>query len=310
MSLRRDKLLSLSTVLLALAGGVALGGGPLQDGATPPSAGRADAAALTRARAETTALEQARTFDDAYLRATAPRVLGDRLDGRTVAIVTLPGADPARVAELIELVGVAGGAVTVQAHLRPALLDVGNRQLVAELARQTQEAARTPVETPSGTEGYQLAGRLLGHALLDHEDAGAVGDRTGEGILAGLTTAGLVRTPESFTRRGSVVLLAAGAPRGSADARQGAASIVASLADGLDASGDGAVLVGPSTAGAADGVVGALRRTPVRKDVSTVDALDSLAGAVVAVRALAAEADGNTGHYGDADAPDGVIPPS
>jgi hypothetical protein len=310
VSLRRDKVLSLSTVLLALAGGVALGGGPLQDGAASPSVERADASALSRSRAEATSLDQTRRFDDAYLRATAPRVLGDRLEGRTVTVVTLPGADPARVADLTELVGAAGGAVTVQAQVRPALLDVGNRQLVAELARQTQEAARTPVRTPRSAEGYELTGRLLGHALVDRENAGSAGDRTGEGILAGFATARLVTTTESVTRRGSLVLVVAGEPRGSADAREGAGSIVASLVDGLDASGDGAVLAGPSAAAASDGVVGALRRTPVRKQVSTVDALDSLAGAVVAVRALAAEADGTTGHYGGADAPEGVLPRS
>ncbi len=43
---------------------------------------------------------------------------------------------------------------------------------------------------------------------------------------------------------------------------------------------------------------------------STVDAVDSQAGAVVGVRALVAEADGRTGHWGGAEAPDGVLPPS
>jgi hypothetical protein len=148
----------------------------------------------------------------------------------------------------------------------------------------------------------------LGHALVDDEDAGAAADRTGEGILAGLTTARLVRTPEPVTRRGSLALVVAGEPRGSADDRQGAGSIVASLVQGLDASGDGAVLAAPSAA--ADGVVAALQATPARQDVSTVDALDSRAGAVVAVRALAAEARGRTGHFGGADAPDGLLPRS
>ncbi len=310
MSLRRDRLVSLSTVLLALAGGVALGGGPLQDSDGAPSDAQVDARALARSQAEARRLQQARTFDDAYLRASAPRVLGDRLEGRTVAVVTLPGADRERVAELTELVGVAGGVVTVQAQVRPGLLDVGNRQLVAELARQTQEAARTPVRTPRGAEGYALTGRLLGHALADPQDAGAMADRTGEGVLAGLTTAGLVTTAEPVSRRGSLVLVVAGEPRGSADERTGAGSIVVSLLEGLDASGDGAVLAGPSTAAAPDGVVGALRTTDAAEEVSSVDAVDSLAGAVVAVRALAEEARGRSGHYGGADAPDGVMPRS
>jgi hypothetical protein len=309
MSVRRERLVSLSTVLLALAAGVVLGAGPLQADAGGPSA-EVDRASLQRGRAEVASLRRARAFDDAYLRATAPQVLGDRLRGRAVALVTLPGADPRRAAELAEMVGAAGGAVTVEARVRPALLDLGNRQLVAELARQTQGAARTTVRTPRGTEGYELTGRLLGHALLDVEDTGAAADRTGEGILAGLTTAGLVTTREPVTRRGSVALVLAGPPRGTADARRGAGSIIAALLTGFDASGDGSVLAGPSSAARPDGIVGALRADPARKRISTVGGVDSVAGAVVAVRTLAAEARGRTGHYGDAEAPDGVLPGS
>ena len=262
-----DRAVSLATVLLALAGGVALGGGPLQgDRSTSASDGR-DGTAPEQTQAEVRSQEHATAFDDAYVRATAPRVLRDGLEGRTVAVVTLPGVDPDRVTAVRELVGVAGGAVTVEARVRGAFLDLGNRQLVAELARQTQDAARTPVGVPAGSEGYELAARLLGHALLDDRDAGAPADATGEGVLAGFTTARLLTLDEPVTRRASAVVLVAGAPTGTTDQRRGAATIVATLAEGLDASGDGAVLAGPAAAGAADGVIGVLRSTPVRRTV-------------------------------------------
>ena len=308
MTLGRDRFVSLATVMLALAGGVVLGGGPLQGDDTETSTGN-DARTSSEPRSAGASRQQVRTFDEAYLRATAPALLGDRLEGRTVAVVTLPGADPEQVAAVRELVGVAGGAVTAEARVRPELLDVANRQLVAELARQTQETAGERVRAPDGVEGYELTGRLLGHALVDGEDGGAATDATGENILAGLTTARLLSTAEPVSRRGSLVLVVAGPPNGSADQRQGAGSIIAALTEGLEGSGDGVVLAGPAAAGAADGVVAAVRATRAREDVSTVDALDSPAGAVVAVRALAAEADGVTGHYG-AKAPDGVLPPS
>ena len=303
----RDRIVSLATVLLALAGGVALGGGPLQGGERSTRGG-ADAAASTLDRSEGVA-DQARAFDDAYVRSTAPAVLGRRLEGRTVTVVTLPGADPGRVAELSELVGVAGGAVTVQAQVHPALLDVGNRQLVAELARQMHGAARAPVRAPTAARGYDVMGRLIGHALTDRQNSGAPGDRTGESILAGLETAQLLTTTEPVRRRGSLVLVVAGAPDGSEDQRQGAASIVTSLAAGLDASSDGAVLADPATVSPPEGFVGVLRAAPAGEDVSTVDGVRSVAGAVVAVRALAEQARGSVGHYG-AQAPDGVLPRS
>ena len=307
MTSRRDRAVSLATVALALAGGVALGGGPLQgeDGTTAARAGD-DASGADASQVPD--VEHERAFDDAYVAATAAQVLDGGLDGRTVTLVTLPGADPDRIAEIGELVGAAGGAVTVRAEVLPAFLDVGNRQLVAELATQTQAARRTSVDGPAGTEGYELAARLLGRALVDPADAGAPVDRGGESILAGFTTAGLVVTSEPVARRGSVVLLVAGAPTGTSDDRQGAATIVEDLAAGLDVSGDGAVVAGPAAAGEADGVVGALRTGPARRDVSTVDALDTLAGGVVAVRTLAEEARGRTGHHGSSTAPDGLLP--
>lgn len=308
MSPGRDRAVSVATVLLALAGGVVLGGGPLQGDEDSGTSHPAATGASSTPTAELQTLQRARAYDDAYVRATAPRVIGHGLHGRSVTVVTLPGADPDRVAELSELVTTASGAVTTRAAVDPTLLDVGNRQLVAELARQTQDAARPPVDVPRGTEGYDLAGRLLGHALLTHQDAGAPLDRTGDSVLAGFTTAGLLTTDEPVTRRGSLVLLVAGPPTGTPDQRQGAAAIVASLARGLDASGDGAVLAGPSASGAADGVIGALRATRGRRDTSTVDALESLAGGVAAVRALADQARGRTGDYGSDAAPDGLLP--
>ena len=92
-----------------------------------------------------------------------------------------------------------------------------------------------------------------------------------------------MRTAEPVTRRGSLVLVVAGEPRGSADDRQGAGSIVASLWQALDASSDG-VVVAARRLGAADGVVGALRADAGRaRTVSTVDTVDRCAGAVVTV---------------------------
>ncbi len=43
-------------------------------------------------------------------------------------------------------------------------------------------------------------------------------------------------------------------------------------------------------------------------EVSTVDAVERTAGAVVVVLALEAEADGRSGHYGTGAAGDGAVP--
>jgi hypothetical protein len=105
------------------------------------------------------------------------------------------------------------------------------------------------------------------------------------------------------------VLVVAGAPYGSADDRAGAGSILLSLLSSLDDHSDGVVLAGPVSSGAQDGLVGELRADPsTAAAVSSVDATERIAGAVVAVLALREQAAGKSGHYGTSASSDGVMP--
>jgi hypothetical protein len=101
----------------------------------------------------------------------------------------------------------------------------------------------------------------------------------------------------------------AGKPYGSPDEREGAGSILASLTSALDARSDGLVLAGPVASSTEDGLVGEVRADPAAaNEVSTVDAVERTAGAVVTVLALEAEAAGRSGHYGTGAAGDGAVP--
>ena len=105
------------------------------------------------------------------------------------------------------------------------------------------------------------------------------------------------------------MLFITGPGSGSADDRKGANSIVASLAKALDAETDGVVVAGPTASARGDGLIEAVRADVVAaRDVSTVDALDRIAGQVVVVMALAEQATGESGHYGAIDAADGALP--
>jgi hypothetical protein len=112
-----------------------------------------------------------------------------------------------------------------------------------------------------------------------------------------------------FNRRGSLVLFVTGPGQGSVEDRQGASTIVDTLAQAVDSATDGVVLAGPTASARAYGQVKAVRDdVTTARDVSTVDALGRTAGQVVAVMALAGQAAGRTGHYGAVDAADGAMP--
>ena len=68
------------------------------------------------------------------------------------------------------------------------------------------------------------------------------------------------------------------------------------------------MVVGPSGAARADGVIGALRAGGDAAAVSTVDSAETAMGQVAGVLALAARSRGTVGQYGAVHAADGVLP--
>ena len=109
----RYHIVSIVSIFLALAVGIVLGAGPLQNeiGSTLQStiAGLRDDKAqlneqLGQARAE---VEQ----QDAFIGAVSPRVLAGSLADRSVAVVVLPTADSSLADAVVEGVTAAGGRV-------------------------------------------------------------------------------------------------------------------------------------------------------------------------------------------------------
>jgi hypothetical protein len=304
----RYHVVSLVAVLLALAAGIALGSGPLQRSVADDGSA-SDARALDAAERRVDQLEEGLTFADSYAQATGGGLVAAALDRRTVTLVTLPGAEDASVSGVVDLVEQAGGAVTAQVMVGEKLLDVGNRQLVSELATQMQASAGNAVEVPNGASGYERMALLLAHAVATDRGPGDPVDDAGNGILAGTASAELVTTRGDVGRRGSLVAVVTGEPYGTADDRQGAGSILTSLVSALDSRSRGVVVAGPVAAAAEDGLVAAVRDdATAAREVSTVDVVDRGAGAVVSVLALAEQEAGRSGHYGSTLADDGPVP--
>ncbi len=310
----RYHVVSLVAVLLALAAGIAVGSGPLQRETETGPDGSALQQRLDDAEAQVSALQDAATYDDDYAASTAPRMLLRALPNRAVTLVVLPGAEERSVSEVSAAVDTAGGTVTAQVEITEALLDPANRQLVTELASQLQDSSGQGLAIPAGASGYERFGRLLASAIGTTRPGGQAVTPDGDSILAAVSTADLVTTRGTVARRGSLVVLVAGPPYGSADDQEGAGAIVATLADALDLGTRGAVVAGPRSSAVetgtdgGTGVVAAVRADPTAAArVSTVDVIDRTSGAVLAALALAEQQGGGVGHYGAFGA-DGVLP--
>ncbi len=306
----RYHIVSIVSVFLALAIGVALGGGPLKGEVdnTLVEQVKSDRRAKSNLQAQIAALRSGNTFTDDFATTIAPGVIGNTLSGRVVTLVVLPTAQQSDVAGLTDLIGVAGGTVGATLRVGNQLVDAGQKQLVDELGNQLEGRA-SGLTIPPDASPYERIGALIARAVGTDEDAGAAVDGPATSILAGLSTTSLMSTEGKVNRRGSLVLFVTGPGQGSDEDRKGAGTIVSTLAHAVDAATDGAVLAGPIASARAGGQVKAVRDdVAVARDVSTVDSLGRVAGQVVTIMALAGEGAGRTGQYGAVDAADGAVP--
>ncbi len=306
----RYHIVSIVSVFLALAIGVALGGGPLKGEVdnTLVQQVKTDRKVKSDLEAQISGLRSSNTFTDDFAKTVAPGLIGNTLQGRVVTLVVLPTAQQADVAALTDLVGVAGGTVGGTLRVGNKLVDAGDKQLVDELGSQLESRA-SGLTIPADASPYERIGALMARAIGTDVDAGADVDGPATSILAGLSTTSLMSTEGDLKKRGSLVLFVTGAGQGSSEAKQGASTIVDTLVQAVDAGTDGVVLAGPVASARADGQVKAVRDdVTAAREVSTVDSLGRTAGQVVAVMALAGQAAGRTGHYGAVDAADGAMP--
>lgn len=289
----RYHVVTILAVFLALAAGVALGGGPLSELGRGDDAARQAEARNTELERQVAAGEDARAFQDELTGKLGSAALSGSLDGRSVSLVAAPGADQAQVEAVAELVESAGGTVGGRYALQPALLDLDSASLVDTLGAQLRRSVADN-GVPASATAYERIGGLLGRAIATGGDASAGLDTPAEEIIGSLEGAELV-VPETRERRGSVVLVVLGdEPAEPGDAEEMYAGVLAGLAGRADA-----VVVAGSTGSAQGGLLSVLREDPATAGlVSTVDSVQTAAGRVVAVLAAASAAGGSGGHWG------------
>jgi len=187
---------ALTAVVLALATGVALGAGPLAAAgkdalaSTPPPAKHAQASPDN--------------YGDEYAAATARRVLGQGVAGRTVAVLVAPGADQHAVTGVRSMITTAGGRPTVWT-LGESLVSGGETALVDTLGQQMVKQAKLGLG--ADLTAYPRIGRLIARAVSTPNGHDRVADQVAANLRASLSGAELVRGQARQGLASAVVLV-------------------------------------------------------------------------------------------------------
>jgi hypothetical protein len=240
-------------------------------------------------------------YTEAFVTTLAPPLVDQRLVDRSVALVTVPGADEQLVTALSGQVEAAGGSVTARYDLGADLVDPAQKSLVDTLGSQllTQQADDA-ITADAST--YDRIGQLIGLAVASKEAGGEDVTRRSRAIADAVSGAGLMQQPDDVSRRAPLVLLVLGEDADD----EGSDAILAGLAAGLAAQATGVVVTG-TLADGGSGQLGRFRADPAAASVASVDGVDTVAGRLATVIVLQRSLTTPGGSFGASGA-DGAVP--
>ena len=304
----RYHLVSLISVFLALAVGVVLGAGPLQN-----SLGTAlndQVTALRENRNATQAkLEQTETAvneRDSYITQAATSLLPGTLASKNVAMVLLPDAK----AEDADAIGTqlknAGATVTGRVSLTSTWVDLSRENYRSTFSGQVQGH----LGSTNSKDANGILGEALAKALTANDDSSRVlmdmlsvtVDKSGTPFISVDSTPTAAAEmivvvgprPQASSGKGATVEASPGEdPKAWAKALEGTAGRAPTVVVG-SADGDG-------------GVVGIIRSEKAK--VTTIDSVGQIAASVSTPLALASTRAGTIGHYGFDKGAEAVMPP-
>jgi hypothetical protein len=297
----RYHLVSLIAVFLAVALGIVIGTTQLNGPVLSNLEGQVSALQEDKRQLEDETQQLQTTLDGAgaFDEAVGPTLVRDTLAGRSVLLVVGSADVPTDVVEgVTALLGSAGATVTGNIRLTGAYSD-------PETAPSLQTYVTGPGRPPGATlpltdDTGELVAALLADVLMVPGGGGTPPDSgAASSVLAGLEELEVLsRDTTSVSPANFAVFLTAGGYTEDEGAAERNESLL-DLVTALDARGSGAVVAGDAASAAAGGLVAALRAdTTVTTTVSTVDDVNSPAGRITTVLALAAEGRGTSGEYG------------
>jgi hypothetical protein len=309
----RYHLVSIVSIFLALAVGIVLGAGPLQQqiGRTLTSQVATLRQEKVDLRTQLTALQKENDAADGFATAVTPQLVASRLGGRSVVVVRLPGSSSSVVDDLGATLRASGATVNGVVSVESAWVDPARRTVRDEVTGQ----ASTPADATAAPDATleDRMGDLLARALVvDQLGQANRASATSQEALSTLKDAGMIGFSGDGPAPATLALVVGGPPDAEADADQQTAELAAwtAIASRLDAASSGAVVAGPPESAASGGAVAAVRAEgDVRKDVSTVDDAAQPIGRLAVVYALRQQMAGEAGQYGYGPGASAVLPP-
>ncbi|RYV50564.1 copper transporter [Pengzhenrongella frigida] len=302
----RYHIVSLISVFLALAVGIALGAGPLKETIGDSLTGQVEQLRQDRdaLRSDLDATEQTQADQKAYLEAAAPRLLSGALTDRRVAIVTIGAVDDDSVAAVTSQLDSAGATVSAQVEVTDSWTDPSLRSfrqalagnLVTYLEPAPAESAGPDVELAEALiQGLTGADPASPNELS--ESASLILELLANDESKLITVAEPVSTPAD-----AVVILTSSDPEETATA-EGSQDVVAAevaIASAAQARSEGAV-VATVRSSEGDLVSTILADGDLAQELTTVTGVDQITGQISIPLALNARIGTVVGHYGFGD---------
>ncbi len=306
----RYHLVSLISVFLALAVGIALGAGPLKESIGDTLTGQVDQLRSEKdtLRTDLDAASSELAVSDAYLTAAGPALVGGTLTDRRVAVVALGEVPSDRVEAVDKQLTDAGATITAHATVDPAWTDPDQRSFRQAFVGSLLDYLDPKPADDAGVD-VELAEALV-QALAGADPAAPDQLSADAASLIGLLASGddpLVTFDGDVTVGADAIVLLAPtladdsdtATADSDDADEARQSLIA-IAQAAQQRSEGAVLVdGPRVDGSLVSTV--LGDGDLSDAVTTVSDADGIAGQLNIPLALNARIGGTNGHYGSGD---------
>ncbi len=298
----RYHLVSVIAIFLALALGIVVGTTALNGGIVD-NLKSSNKQIISDKRTLESTVQRLRTQvsrQDEVSTAVAAQAVAGRLSGQRVLIVTAPGASTDGVDALRTLVLGAGGTPSGLVRIKSDLLNPAQGQVLDDLVANVAPAG---VTLPEGTPTDRAAA-VLAAALVTTTGANGLSADVAAKVLGGFTSADFIdlqRDPKAGSAAATLAVLltdsGSGKPLDAAGKAVQRSELV--LARALDARSEGVVVAGPEGSAAVGGLLAAVRDDDGLSDgVTTVDTADTATGRLVVVLALAEQARGGAGRYG------------
>jgi copper transport outer membrane protein MctB len=302
--------LALATSAVTLAVGVVVGVGPLAaQQATKHKSETQNLREHQRALKQRLATSTATAREDRALAQTlAKPLVRNALADKTVLVVAAPDADPALVRRAARVVRNAGGRVTGTLSLTGTYVDPGKAQ--SPLEDLALRLVPPNVTFADGASPIERVGTVLARATVTDATTPPTDiDQKAAEVIAGLVELkALSLTGDAGERAQLAVVIAGAAARGGAAKERGAEEAMVGLVSALDGSSLGTVVLGTTGPAADAGLVAQTRASSAAETASTVDTGGTVSGDLALVLALAEQARGKAGSYGDAPGADALVP--